>query len=51
MTEFVGPARPLTANDVAAQAVFYKIELAALRAVMAVESRNSGYDSLSLIHI
>ena len=45
MTEFVGPARPLTANDVAAQAVFYKIELAALRAVMAVESRNSGYDS------
>lgn len=45
MTEFVGPARPITANDVAAQAVFYKIELAALRAVMAVESRNSGYDA------
>lgn len=45
MTIFVGPARPITANDVAAQAVFYNIELAALRAVMAVESRNSGYDS------
>lgn len=45
MTEFVGPARPITANDVAAQAVFYKIDLAALRAVMAVESRNSGYDA------
>jgi hypothetical protein len=42
---FAGPARPITANDVAAQAVFYNIELAALRAVMAVESRNSGYDS------
>ena len=45
MTDFVGPARPITANDVAAQAVFYNIELAALRAVMAVESRNSGYDA------
>lgn len=45
MTEFVGPARPITANDIAAQANFYKIELAALRAVMAVESRNSGYDA------
>lgn len=45
MTEFTGQARPITANDVAAQAVFYKIELAALRAVMAVESRNSGYDA------
>ena len=45
MTDFVGPARPITANDVAAQAVFFKIELAALRAVMAVESRNSGYDA------
>lgn len=45
MTSFIGPARPITANDVAAQAVFYNIELAALRAVMAVESRNSGYDA------
>lgn len=42
---FVGPARPITANDVAAQANFYQIELAALRAVMAVESRNSGFDA------
>lgn len=42
---FSGPARPITAKDVAEQAKFYKIELAALRAVMAVESRNSGYDS------
>ena len=32
MTDFVGPARPITANDVAAQANFFKIELAALRA-------------------
>lgn len=45
MTSYVGTARPITANDVAAQAVFFKIELAALRAVMAVESRNSGYDA------
>lgn len=45
MIEFSGPARPITANDIAAQAVAYNIELAALRAVMAVESRNSGYDS------
>lgn len=44
MTDFVGPARPITADEIAAQALFYKIELAALRAVMAVESRNSGYD-------
>lgn len=42
---FTGPARPITAKDVAAQADFYKIELAALRAVMAVETRNSGYDA------
>lgn len=45
MTNFVGPARPITASDVADQAQFYQIELAALRAVMAVESRNSGYDA------
>jgi hypothetical protein len=44
MVNFVGPARPITAHDVAAQATFYQLELAALRAVMAVESRNSGYD-------
>lgn len=45
MVEFAGPAKPITAADVASQALFYKLELAALRAVMAVESRNSGYDS------
>ena len=43
--DFAGPARPITAGDVAVQANFYQIELAALRAVMAVESRNSGYDA------
>lgn len=42
---FAGPARPIRERDVAEQAKFYKIELAALRAVMAVESRNSGYDA------
>jgi hypothetical protein len=45
MTDFSGAARPITANEVAAVANFYKIDLAALRAVMAVESRNSGYDA------
>jgi hypothetical protein len=45
MTDFVGAARPITANEVAAQANIYHLELAALRAVMAVESRNSGFDS------
>lgn len=45
MTEFVGAARPIIAHDVALAANVYHIELAALRAVLAVESRNSGYDS------
>jgi hypothetical protein len=45
MTEFAGAARRITANDVAEMADEYGIELAALRAVMAVESRNSGYDA------
>jgi N-acetylmuramidase len=44
MTDFVGEARPIIAYDVAAMANCYKVELASLRAVMAVESRNSGYD-------
>ena len=45
MTEFVGAARPIIAHDVALAANVYKLELAALRAVLAVESRNSGFDS------
>ena len=44
MTDFVGAAKPIIAHDVALAANVYHIELAALRAVMAVESRNSGYD-------
>lgn len=43
-TEFVGAARPITALEIAAAANSFGIELAALRAVMAVESRNSGFD-------
>jgi hypothetical protein len=45
MTNFVGPARRITAADVESEAKYFNIELAALRAVMAVESRNTGYDS------
>ena len=45
MTEFVGAARPITADQVAITANTYSLELAAVRAVMAVESRNSGYDA------
>lgn len=45
MTDFVGAARPIIAYDVAAAANVFKIELAALRAVMSVESRNSGFDA------
>jgi hypothetical protein len=45
MTAFLGAARPITATQVAIAANAFGIELAALRAVMAVESRNSGYDA------
>lgn len=42
---FVGAARPIITYDVAAMANTYRVELPALRAVMAVESRNSGFDA------
>jgi hypothetical protein len=45
MPDFAGAAKRITAAEVAELADEYGIELAALRAVMAVESRNSGYDS------
>lgn len=45
MTEFVGAAHPIIAHDIALAANVFHIDLAVLRAVMAVESRNSGYDS------
>lgn len=45
MTNFVGTARPITANEVGAAANAAKLGLAEVRAVMAVESRNSGYDA------
>lgn len=45
MNEFVGQARPITANEVGAAANVAKLGLAEVRAVMAVESRNSGYDA------
>lgn len=41
---FVGAARPIIAYDVASLANVYSIRLAGLRAIMAVESRNSGFD-------
>lgn len=44
MTDFVGRARPITANEVGAAANAAKLGLAEVRAVMAVESRNSGFD-------
>lgn len=45
MTQFSGAARRITAQDVAQAAHRLGCEVAALRAVMAVESRNSGYDA------
>lgn len=44
MTNFVGQAQPITANQIGAAAVAAKLGLPEVRAVMAVESRNSGYD-------
>jgi hypothetical protein len=45
MIPFAGAARRITAEDVARAATRLGCETAALRAVMAVESRNSGYDA------
>jgi hypothetical protein len=45
MVSFTGPARPLTARDVDNAAAEIGCEVAALRAVLAVESRNSGFDA------
>lgn len=45
MADFVGAARPIISYDVASMANMYQVELPALRAVMAVESRNSGFDN------
>ncbi|QGM45848.1 N-acetylmuramidase family protein [Methylocystis heyeri] len=45
MIPFAGAARRITAEDVARAAAKLSCETAALRAVMAVESRNSGYDA------
>jgi hypothetical protein len=45
MVSFTGPARPLTARDVQNAAAEIGCEVAALRAVLAVESRNSGFDA------
>lgn len=45
MIQFAGAARRITADDVARAAERLGCEVAALRAVMTVESRNSGYDA------
>jgi hypothetical protein len=44
VTDFAGAAKPITANEIAHAANVAKLGLAEVRAVMAVESRNSGYD-------
>lgn len=44
MTNVVGEARLIIDLDVAAAANVFKTELATPRAVMSVESRNSGFD-------
>jgi hypothetical protein len=44
MSNFVGSARRITATEVAQAAAKARVPLARFRAVMAVESRNSGYD-------
>jgi len=45
MTQFSGAGRRITVGDVTQAARRLGCEVAALRAVMAVESRNSGYDA------
>jgi len=45
MITFVGEAKPITAAEVAKLAASAKIGVAEVRTVMAVESRNSGFDA------
>lgn len=45
MMQFSGAARPIIAYDVAAAANVYHIDLAGVRAIMDVESKNRGFDN------